>query len=384
MAEDLKVLQDEFAKTADVFKKAVDLHDAEIKKVGVASQEIKNKVDALNARLDTFETKMNRPPMTPSETKAEVVTKEKSNIEAWLRKGIYPESQKATFASTTTIGGYTVVQQYIKELIITTLTEMNPIRAFARSMTTSTNSVRVPTRVALTSITLAADEVTTLRTATNAATPFSYKDITVYEYYAIVDISRDLLEDSEFDLEQEVRNDIAEQLAYQEGKDFVSGTTPVGILKAPPGGNVTATGTSANWPTTNPADKLWDVYFALKEPYASNGVWALNRATLGTIRKFKNSDGVYLWSPGLGTVPNSICGAPYFLCKDWDVAGASKYIVAFADWKKAYCIVDRVGMQITRDDLTKADYNTVRYIARYRVGGSPLVAEAIQFLQCGA
>jgi HK97 family phage major capsid protein len=385
---ELNELQTEMQKTWSAFKDRNDLIEAEVKKYGTATQEAQNILNKVGDRLDSIETKMNRPGVGPSASKdEEIVAQEKYDLNRYLRKGIFPESRKAAgdpFFSTTTAGGYTIVQQYIKELILTTLTEMNPIRQYARVLQTGTNSVRIPTRVALTSINLAADEITTERTSTETATPFSYKDITVYEYYAMVDISRDLLEDSEFDLEAEIRSDIAEQLAYQEGKDFITGTTPVGILLSPPGGNCTGTGTSANWPATNPGDKIWDVYFALKEPYASRGAWALARATLGSIRKFKTSDGAYLWSPGFGSVPNSICGAPYFLCKDWNVAGASKYIMAFADWKKAYVIVDRIGMSIVRDDLTRATYNTVRYIARYRVGGSPLVAEAIQFLQCGA
>lgn len=43
------------------------------------------------------------------------------------------------------------------------------------------------------------------------------------------------------------------------------------------------------------ADALIDVFYAIKSEYARNGAWLMNRATMATVRKLKDSDGSYLW-----------------------------------------------------------------------------------------
>jgi HK97 family phage major capsid protein len=59
-----------------------------------------------------------------------------------------------------------------------------------------------------------------------------------------------------------------------------------------------------------------------------------------------------------------------------DVAGSAKPVV-FGDFARAYMIVDRVSMAVLRDPFTQATTGNVRYIARRRVGGQIIQAEAI-------
>jgi len=378
---EIKELKEELLKTWEAFKKKNEELEAEIKKYGEGSQELKNTIEALNGRLDSLETKLNRPGTSaPSENK------HKENFLQFMRKGIVPSETKATFIEGTgNIGGYTVAPEYVRELITATLTELDPIRQYARVITTSSNTVNIPTITNFATASWASDEVTTQRSATNASTPFGQVSISVYEMYAICDISNDLLEDSMFDLEAEVRRNVGTQLAYTEGAAFVAGdgsAKPTGILTSPASGSIVTTGVADNWPTTNPADKIFEVFFTLKEPYASKGVWGLNRATLSQIRRFKDSTGNYIWSPGIADVPSTILGRPYFLAPSWHTTAANKYILGFADWQNAYCIVDRNILTVLRDPYTKADYNTTRFIFRYRVGGKPLVSEAFATLKC--
>ena len=59
-----------------------------------------------------------------------------------------------------------------------------------------------------------------------------------------------------------------------------------------------------------------------------------------------------------------------------DVA-ANAFPVAFGDFNRAYMIVDRINMAVLRDPFTQATSGNVRYIARRRVGGQVVQAEAI-------
>ena len=63
-----------------------------------------------------------------------------------------------------------------------------------------------------------------------------------------------------------------------------------------------------------------------------------------------------------------------------DVA-ADAFPIMFGDVRRAYTIVDRVNLSILRDPFTQATNGNVRFIARRRVGGQVVLAEAIRKLK---
>jgi HK97 family phage major capsid protein len=78
--------------------------------------------------------------------------------------------------------------------------------------------------------------------------------------------------------------------------------------------------------------------------------------------------------------PATLLGRPVYDAPDMDglpAATGTKYPIAFGDFKSAYQIVDRIGVQIARDEFTGADSGIVKIRARRRVGGSPLLTEAV-------
>ena len=62
--------------------------------------------------------------------------------------------------------------------------------------------------------------------------------------------------------------------------------------------------------------------------------------------------------------------------------GSATFPVAFGDFGRAYMIVDRVQMAVLRDPFTQATSGNVRYVARRRVGGQVILAEAIVKQKC--
>ena len=74
---------------------------------------------------------------------------------------------------------------------------------------------------------------------------------------------------------------------------------------------------------------------------------------------------------------NTILGQPYVEATDMPSIAQNAFPVAFGDFSKAYMIVDRVALAVLRDPFTQATTGNVRYIARRRVGGQVVQAEAL-------
>ena len=128
------------------------------------------------------------------------------------------------------------------------------------------------------------------------------------------------------------------------------------------------------------ADGLITLVHSIKSEYSRNGSFVFNRSTLSAIRKLKDTAGQYVFQAGMslqGGVPNTILGYPYVEATDMPDVGAGAYPVLFGDFARAYMIVDRVALAVSRDPFTQATSGNVRYVARRRVGGQVVQAEAI-------
>jgi len=104
---------------------------------------------------------------------------------------------------------------------------------------------------------------------------------------------------------------------------------------------------------------------------------------MATVRKFKNSEGDYIWNPpsALGEVA-TILGKPVYSDDNMDVVGAGKFPVAFGDFGRGYLIVDRMGIRVLRDPYS-AKPNVLFYTTK-RVGGGVVNFEAIKLLKVAA
>jgi HK97 family phage major capsid protein len=79
---------------------------------------------------------------------------------------------------------------------------------------------------------------------------------------------------------------------------------------------------------------LIDLFHALPTFYAQNATWAMNRTTLGAVRKLKDGQGRYLVDiGGMGNTPvTTLLGRPVLECPDMpDVAG-NAYPIVFGDF----------------------------------------------------
>ena len=339
-------------------------------KLTLAEQEQK----ANSEKLDTIETVLKRP---GSGFSSEQVDSTVKAFDAYCRKGIEnldPDEKKALTVSNDSTGGYLAPPEYVRELI-KDITEISPIRSIARVRSTSARSIQVPKRTGQFSAQWVAESGT--RSETTGYT-VGLEEIPAHEHYALVDISEQDLEDTVFNLEAEMQSEFAEQFAKAEGLAFVSGNAvgkPEGILTNSSVGEViSGNGTALT------ADGLLSLVHGIKSEYGRNGSFVFNRSTLAAIRKLKDTAGQYVFQAGMSLqagVPNTILGQPYVEASDMPDIGAGAYPIVFGDFQRAYLIVDRVALAVLRDPFTQATSGNVRYIARRRVGGQVVQAEAI-------
>lgn len=345
---------------------------AQVAKYGQAQGELLESLAKLDSRLDSLEAKGNRP-ATPAAPQTE------TTLWSVLRKANpTPEELKTLQVGDGPSGGYLAPVQFVAELI-KNVVEFSPVRTVARVISTSNKSVQIPRQ----SAEFAAGWVSELGTRSESTgLTFALEEIPTNEMYARIDLSNEMLEDAAFNLEAELQMMFAEQFGKTEGAAFISGDAvgkPEGLLT---NGSVSYTASGDSDEVT--ADGLISLRFAVKEPYAANGTWMFNRTTLAKIRKLKEagSSGQYLLSPGFGDTPATILGRPYALATDMPDEGANTFPVLFGDFRRGYYIVDRVGLTVLRDPYSSAASGAVRILARRRVGGQVVLAEAVRKLKC--
>mgnify|MGYP001615380725 CR=1 FL=1 len=232
--------------------------------------------------------------------------------------------------------------------------------------------------------------------------------IPVFTVYANPYCSQDLLDDAEFNPETWLAGQVADRLMRQENLAFVSGNgvnKPHGFLASDrtivADSGITddsfmsgkkigyvPTGAAADFapvPATgaDPAqgDSLIQLMYALKTQYRNmpGTAWGMARATIGRVRRLRDSLGNYLWAPGLGAAPQTLLEFPIAEFNDMAAIGANAYPVAFANWTAAYQIVDRKGIRILRDPYTNKP--NVQFYTTKRVGGDLINFEAIKVLK---
>lgn len=214
------------------------------------------------------------------------------------------------------------------------------------------------------------------------------------ELYANPAATQRALDDSRMDIASWLANEVAIEFAEQEGAAFVSGdgvNKPRGILAYDKVANAsyawgktgfTTSGVAAALTdgSNNGSDAMIELYYALKQQYRNGASWLMSDATAGVVRKFKDGDGTYLWSPATaaGEVPTFL-GKPVNTDDNMDAIGANAFPIAFANFNRTYLIVDRFGARVLRDPFTNKPY--VHFYTTKRVGGGIQNFEAIKLMK---
>lgn len=291
---------------------------------------------------------------------------------------------KALNIGTNTEGGYLAPIEMVRE-IIKTVTEISPVRSLARVRQTGARAIEIPKRTGQFAAQWVAEQGT--KSETTGLT-WGVHEITTHEFYALIDITNQMLEDTVFNIEEEVRTEAAEQFALAEGTAFVLGNgigKPEGFLAHPEVLSTNSGSATTIADVDGQADGILAMKYTLKSAYAPNATFLMNRTTMGQVRRLKDADKNYIWQPGIAQGrPNTIDGDPYVEMPDMPNAAAGTTPIAYGDFRRAYTWVDRIAMELLRDPYTQATAGKIRYIMRKRVAGKVTLGEAIKKLTCAA
>jgi HK97 family phage major capsid protein len=207
--------------------------------------------------------------------------------------------------------------------------------------------------------------------------------------------SEESLDDLFFDVENWLVTSAAEAMAQGEGLAFVSGNgtnRPTGFLAGPTPVTTAdasrafgtfqyvASGQAAALPTS--PDIFYDLVYSLRARYRANARFVTSKLVLSALRKYREGSGTgqYLWQPSLSMgQAETFLGYPITEAEDMPAVAANVFPIAFGDFREGYLIADRVGMRMTRDEITLPGF--VQFYIRRRVGGRIRNSQAIKLLK---
>jgi HK97 family phage major capsid protein len=320
----------------------------------------------------------------------------------YIRKGnengLRDLEQKAMVTSSNADGGYTV-RPDLDTMIDQVARAVTVMRSLATVRSINGRSLKKITTKSGAAIGGWGNETTA---PTETGTPALVElELTPGTLWAEPRTTQEFLEDSDQNVEQWLADEVGIAFNEQEEAAFITSTTgtgvnrPRGFLLETPIANASyawgsigyiASGAAGAFATASssvsPVDAFADLLHALKPVYRANGRWLMADATVATVRKFKDGSGNLQWRPGVTVSEPYVelfLGKPIEYSDSMPVVASNSYSVAFADWKRAYTIVDRLGTQIIRDALTAKPY--VKFYTRRRVGGAVTNFEAIKLMK---
>lgn len=395
MAEEITVEQRKLAEEvkklmAGEWGPAVELRD-QLKTHGESIAALEEKLDRVAKDMMPILSSINKPQVAsdePVDKKEQARLAVRALVKGAFRRfdAITPEEKQAYEFTTRALsvtgdstGGLIVPAPLVDE-IVSNVTEIDPIRQVADvGPTTNGGNERLILRVTTKPTTAWTAENGTRSVGTDIA--FGTLHIPVFEEYAYLPVSYQMLEDTNIDLQGLIAGFVAEDFAEEEGKHFVNGTGAGEAEGFMMNGDVSYTAAGEASTLTN-GDCLISLSLAIKEPYRRNAVWIMNDSTWAAILKTKGGDGQYLYRIALSdALPNTLLGKRVLSSVTMPSIGANTYPVIFGDFKKGYAIADHLSWQFMVDEQTGFTSGVTYFKARRRVGGAVKVAEAIRKLK---
>lgn len=213
------------------------------------------------------------------------------------------------------------------------------------------------------------------------------------EIYGNPQATQTMLDDAFFNVEDWINSELAIEFAEQEEIAFTSGNgtkKPKGFLayastldpdKTRAFGTLQHILSGAAAGVT--ADAIIKLVYTLRKVHRNGAKFMMNNNSLFAIRILKDSEGNYLWRPGLELgQPSSLAGYGVAENEQMPDIAADAKAIAFGNFKRGYTIVDRIGTRILRDPYTKKPF--VGFYTTKRTGGMLVDSQAIKLLKIAA
>ncbi len=396
--EGVRAVAGELAAAFEALKAANDARLEEIEKRGAADPLLEEKLDRIDRALTRQQTAIERLALEQArpaigEGGRDGDPEHKSAWGAYLRRGddrgLAGLDLKALTQGTDAQGGY-VAPPELDRMIEARLMQASPMRQIATVRQTSATVFRKPVSLGATSAWAAE---TGARTETTAPT-LDLLEFPAAELYAMPAATQTLLDDAYADIDEWLAEEVETSFAAQESAAFVTGNgtnKPRGFLDYDMIANAShawdkigfiLSGADGGFASSNPADRIIDLVYALPSRFRANARFTMNRQTVSAVRKLKDGDGNYLWRPSAAGEGSSLLGYPVTELEDMPVVATGAFAIAFGDFRKGYLIVDRQGARVLRDPYSAKPY--VLFYTTKRVGGGVQNFDAIKVMKFSA
>jgi len=398
---ELKEMIEAIGRSFEQFKAENDARIKQIEAKGIADPLLVAKVEQINAdltgmsamkkQLEAIETAVARSQFPGG---GKIVNQDKvahaKAFDRWFRKGIDDglkdlEIKAAVSTLSDPDGGFTVPEE-VDSAIDRVALKVSAMRRICTVRVISTDTYKKLVNQGGATSGWVAEKATRAETSTPTLAEIA---INTKEIYAMPAATQMLLDDSNVDIGAWLADEVGIEFNEEEADAFITGdgvAEPKGIATYPmitnasyawgkvgyvPGGHATL---------INDVDKLISLQHALKPVYRNGALWLMNDSTLETVRKFKDGDGNYIWRPGLlENAPDILLGKPVEIDDNVANIGGSTYPIFYANFKRAYLIIDRLGTRVLRDPYTSKPY--VLFYTTRRIGGGIVMYESIKALK---
>lgn len=291
------------------------------------------------------------------------------------------DARKALQAGIDTDGGQFIQPEYINRLIAPEATPTR-VSGLVTTLTTSKDTITMP-KVVYTSDDLYSTgarvtwtgEIPSSSTVHRTTAPvFGTIRIPVYTAMISIALTKDLLEDSSFDVMAYMTDKFRETVMLLKDNMILNGNgvgQPDGLLMNPGGTDqpeVVVSGAASSLL----ADGLINTKAAIPEQYEGNAKWLFNKSTEAEIYKIKDGNGRYMFDQLNGGIVNpshpALLNDPYIKSAFMPDTGSNAFPIIYGDFA-GYTLVNRIGFSIQVLNELYAETNQVVILGRVRFGG---------------
>lgn len=193
------------------------------------------------------------------------------------------------------------------------------------------------------------------------------RSLFAYKYGDLCQVSRELADDTAFDLEGFIARQAGRAIGNAFGAKLIAGTgtnEPMGLINSTTLG-VTGAGVDPTW------DDLIELFYSVTGPYRNSpgAGWLIKDGTAAKLRKIKDLEGRYVWQPSvIAGQPDTIEGKPVHTDPFMPTSGAGAKSVAFGDISAYFARIVN-GVRFERSDDFAFDKDLITYRAIIRGDG---------------
>ncbi|BET98100.1 phage major capsid protein [Xenorhabdus taiwanensis] len=395
--KDVQQVAQEIQQRFDEFK---EKNDKRIEAIEAEKGKLAGQVETLNGKLSELDTLkagleeelagLKRP---AGGTNSKVVSEHKAAFGQFIRKGredgLAELEQKAMQTTTDPDGGYAVPEELDRN-IITALRDEVVMRQECNVVTVGSPNFKRLVNQGGTNSGWVGEVDERPETSTSKLT--SIEPIWG-EIYGNPAATQTMLDDAFFNVEQFITGELTIEFAEQEEAAFTNGNgvkKPKGLLAY---GSDDKADKDREWGTLQhlllkkstdiTADEIMQLIYTLRKPYRTGAKFMMNNNLLFKVRTLKDSQGNYLWQPGLQLgQPSALLGYGIAENEQFADLGADAVPVAFGNFKRCYTILDRLGVRMLRDPYTNKPF--VQFYTTKRVGSLLVDSNAVKLLKAAA